>query len=55
MSKNNDVMECRTAISERKTKIIGKTTYNVGVAYSDKGETLDNLLLQQIKERCQEI
>ena len=40
--------------TERKTKVIGNTTYNVGIAYSEEGETLDRLLLQIMKERCKD-
>jgi hypothetical protein len=47
------VMESKKCVSEYKTRIIGTTAYNVGIVYNEKGEPLNKLLLQLMKEKQQ--
>jgi len=38
-------------VSETKTHTIGKTTFNVGVAYDESGDSINNVFLQIMKDR----
>ena len=40
-------------ISERKVKIIGNTTYNVGIVYKENGTAVSNVFLSLMAERYQ--
>ena len=51
MSKNGLIHKPNNNVTESKIKVAGNTVYSVGVVYNAKGETLYNLLLQQMKLR----
>jgi hypothetical protein len=52
-SKRKSVQDSISRVSERKTRTVGNTTFNIGIAYNENGETINTILLQLMQDKHQ--